>query len=127
MSNAAEPPDQIGVFLTTPRALTESAESRTRSRQPHLPNFAAGAVAEHNTKDPATTAREWIMQLCDRDLPMDAYELRAVGSRHDALSSVMPVSWSIFDADQSTLERHVGVHGDGDIGEPTVRRRPPRE
>ncbi|WP_204000827.1 hypothetical protein [Virgisporangium aurantiacum] len=77
LSTAADPPDRVGVFFSTPRALTELVDVGDHPRVPgsHISQrFTAGAVADPDGQDAAATTREWIMQLCDRDLPLDGYE-----------------------------------------------------
>lgn len=77
LSTAATPPDRVGVFFSTPRALTELVDIGDLPRVPgsHISqHFVAGAVADPGGQDTSATAREWIMQLCDRDLPLDGYE-----------------------------------------------------
>ncbi|MFG2043151.1 hypothetical protein [Dactylosporangium sp. NPDC048998] len=77
LSSAPDPPDRVGVFFRTPRALTELVDIGDLSRVPgsHISqHFMAGAIADSGGQDTAATARGWIMQLCDRDLPLDGYE-----------------------------------------------------
>ncbi|WFE60085.1 hypothetical protein [Micromonospora sp. WMMD712] len=77
LSTAADPPDRVGVFFSTPSALTELVDIGDLPRVPgsHIAQrFIAGAVADPGGQHASATTQEWVMQLCDRDLPLDGYE-----------------------------------------------------
>jgi len=77
LQTPGDPPVRVAVFMSAPEALTQLVEVETFRRVPGRQasrEFLGGATADSPGQDARATAKAWIMQMCDRDLPLDGYE-----------------------------------------------------
>jgi len=86
-----DPPAQVGVWLTAPRAMSELVD--TEQLQPvrgtaALSQFIGWALADPNGDVAEAAAVDWLTEMCDNTLHLDGYEpklARMRGGRKDEL------------------------------------------
>ena len=115
LAATGDQPAQAGVYLDAPHSMTELVDTQDLSSLPGSPAsswFMGWAISSPDGQQAPELAREWLVQMCDNTLHVDAYESyleNLANSRQEPAYITFSSSHVLTDQDASLLSAEIAV------------------